>query len=100
VERGLRDGELLGVVTTNALELGVDVGQLDVAILAGYPGSIAATWQQMGRAGRRCGTSVAVLIAGGGPVDRYGRRAPGVLLASPPEEARLDPDNLQCCWLT
>ena len=94
VERGLRSGELLGVVTTNALELGVDVGQLDVAILAGYPGSIAATWQQMGRAGRRGGTSVAVLIAGGGPVDRYVVEHPEFLLASPPEEARLDPDNL------
>jgi DEAD/DEAH box helicase domain-containing protein len=94
VEHGLRDGELLGVVTTNALELGVDVGQLDVAILAGYPGSIAATWQQMGRAGRRRGTSVAVLIAGGGPVDRYVVEHPEFLLASAPEEARLDPDNL------
>ncbi len=94
VERGLRDGELLGVVSTNALELGVDVGQLDVAILAGYPGSIAATWQQMGRAGRRQETSVAVLIAGGGPVDRYVVEHPEFLLASTLEEARLDPDNL------
>ncbi len=94
VERGLRDGELLGVVSTNALELGVDVGQLDVSILAGYPGSIAATWQQMGRAGRRSGTSVSVLIAGGGPVDRYVVEHPEFLLASTPEEARLDPDNL------
>jgi DEAD/DEAH box helicase domain-containing protein len=94
VERGLRDGELLGVVATNALELGVDVGQLDVSILAGYPGSIAATWQQMGRAGRRGGTSVSVLIAGGGPVDRYVVEHPAFLLDSPPEEARLDPDNL------
>jgi len=94
VERGLRDGELLGVVCTNALELGVDVGQLDISILAGYPGSIAATWQQMGRAGRRGGTSVSVLIAGGGPVDRYVVEHPAFLLDSPPEEARLDPDNL------
>jgi DEAD/DEAH box helicase domain-containing protein len=94
VERGLRDGELLGVVTTNALELGVDVGQLDVSILAGYPGSIAATWQQMGRAGRRHDTSVSVLIAGGGPVDRYVVEHPEFLLDSAPEEARLDPDNL------
>jgi DEAD/DEAH box helicase domain-containing protein len=94
VERGLRDGELLGVVSTNALELGVDVGQLDVSILAGYPGSIAATWQQMGRAGRRKGTSVSVLIAGGGPVDRYVVEHSEFLLDSPPEEARLDPDNL------
>jgi DEAD/DEAH box helicase domain-containing protein len=94
VERGLRDGEILGVVSTNALELGVDVGQLDVSILAGYPGSIAATWQQMGRAGRRAGTSVSVLIAGGGPVDRYVVEHPAFLLDSTPEEARLDPDNL------
>jgi DEAD/DEAH box helicase domain-containing protein len=94
VERGLRDGELLGVVSTNALELGVDIGQLDVAILAGYPGSIAATWQQIGRAGRRRSTSVAVLIAGGGPVDRYVVEHPEFLLDSAPEEARLDPDNL------
>jgi len=94
VERGLRDGSLLGVVSTNALELGVDVGQLDVSILAGYPGSIAGTWQQMGRAGRRHGTSVSVLIAGGGPVDRYVVEHPQFLLDSPPEEARLDPDNL------
>ena len=94
VERGLRDGDLLGVVSTNALELGVDVGQLDVSILAGYPGSIAATWQQMGRAGRRRDTSVSVLIAGGGPVDRYVVEHPAFLLDSAPEEARLDPDNL------
>jgi DEAD/DEAH box helicase domain-containing protein len=94
VERGLREGEVLGVVSTNALELGVDVGQLEVSILAGYPGSIAATWQQMGRAGRRSGTSVSVLIAGGGPVDRYVVAHPEFLLASPAEEARLDPDNL------
>jgi DEAD/DEAH box helicase domain-containing protein len=58
IERGLRDGEVLGVVSTNALELGVDIGRLDVAVLAGYPGSIAATWQQMGRAGRRGDVSV------------------------------------------
>jgi DEAD/DEAH box helicase domain-containing protein len=94
VERGLRGGELLGVVATNALELGVDIGQLEVSILAGYPGSIAATWQQMGRAGRRTGTSVSILIAGGGPVDRYVVEHPGFLLDSAPEEARLDPDNL------
>ncbi len=94
VEQGLRSGEILGVVSTNALELGVDIGQLDVAILAGYPGSIAATWQQIGRAGRRQSSSVAVLIAGGGPVDRYVIEHPEFLLESPPEEARLDPDNL------
>jgi DEAD/DEAH box helicase domain-containing protein len=94
VERGLRDGEILGVVSTNALELGVDIGRLDVAVLAGYPGSIAGTWQQMGRAGRRGGTSVAVLVASASPVDRYVIHHPEFLLGSRPEEARLDPDNL------
>ncbi len=94
IEHGLRDGEILGVVSTNALELGVDIGRLDVAILAGYPGSLAATWQQMGRAGRRGGASVAVLVASPSPVDRYVIHHPDFLLGSRPEEARLDPDNL------
>ncbi len=94
IERGLRDGEILGVVATNALELGVDIGRLDVAILAGYPGSVTATWQQFGRAGRRLGTSVAVLVASGAPVDQYVIHHPEFLLEGTPEEARLDPDNL------
>ncbi len=94
IERGLRDGEILGVVATNALELGVDIGQLDVAIVTGYPGSIAATWQRFGRAGRRGGTSVAVLVASGAPVDQYIVHHPDFLLEGSPEEARLDPDNL------
>ena len=91
IEHGLRDGEILGVVATNALELGVDIGRLDVSILAGYPGSIAATWQQFGRAGRRQGTSVAVLVASGAPVDQYVIHHPEFLLDGTPEEARLDP---------
>jgi DEAD/DEAH box helicase domain-containing protein len=94
IERGLRDGEILGVVSTNALELGVDIGRLDVSILAGYPGSIAATLQQFGRAGRRAGTSVAVLVASGAPVDQYVVHHPEFLLEGSPEEARADPDNL------
>jgi DEAD/DEAH box helicase domain-containing protein len=94
IERGLRDGEILGVVSTNALELGVDIGRLDVSILAGYPGSVAGTWQQFGRAGRRQGTSVAVLVASGAPVDQYVIHHPEFLLDNAPEEARLDPDNL------
>jgi len=94
IERGLRDGEVLGVVSTNALELGVDIGRLDVSILAGYPGSIAGTWQQMGRAGRRTETSVAIVIASGAPVDQYVVHHPEFVLGSLPEEARLDPDNL------
>jgi DEAD/DEAH box helicase domain-containing protein len=94
IEQGLRDGEILGVVSTNALELGVDIGRLDVSILAGYPGSVAGTWQQFGRAGRRQGTSVAVLVASGAPVDQYVIHHPEFLLDNTPEEARLDPDNL------
>ena len=94
IERGLREGEILGVVATNALELGVDIGRLDVSILAGYPGSIAATWQRFGRAGRRAGTSVAVLVASAAPVDQYVIHHPEFLLEGTPEEARADPDNL------
>jgi DEAD/DEAH box helicase domain-containing protein len=94
IEQGLREGEVLGVVSTNALELGVDIGRLDVAVLAGYPGSIAGARQQLGRAGRRAGTSVGVVIASGAPVDQYVVHHPEFLLGSRPEEARLDPDNL------
>jgi len=94
IERGLRDGEILGVVSTNALELGVDIGRLDVSILAGYPGSIAGTWQQIGRAGRRQGVSVAALIASPAPVDQYVIHHPEFLLEGTPEEARADADNL------
>jgi DEAD/DEAH box helicase domain-containing protein len=94
IEKGLREGEILGVVATNALELGVDIGRLDVSILAGYPGSVAATWQQIGRAGRRGGTSVGVLVASPAPVDRYVVHHPEFLLGGASEEARLDPDNL------
>ena len=93
IERGLRDGEILGVVSTNALELGVDIGSLDVAVLAGYPGSVAATWQQLGRAGRRLGTSVGILVASPAPVDQYVIHHPEFLERTP-EEARVDPDNL------
>ncbi|MEO5918959.1 MAG: Zn-binding domain-containing protein, partial [Candidatus Limnocylindrales bacterium] len=94
IERGLRDGEILGVVSTNALELGVDIGSLDVAILAGYPGSIAGTWQQLGRAGRRLESSVGIVVASAAPVDQYVIHHPEFLLDRSPEEARIDPDNL------
>jgi DEAD/DEAH box helicase domain-containing protein len=94
IERGLRDGEVLGVVSTNALELGVDIGALDVSILAGYPGSVAGTWQQLGRAGRRLETSVGVLVASASPVDQYVIHHPEFILEGSPEEARCDPDNL------
>src|ERR687888_660665 len=94
IEHGLRDGEILGVVATNALELGVDIGRLDAAILAGYPGSVAGTWQQFGRAGRRAGTSVDVLVASAAPVDQYVIHHPEFILEGAPEEARADPDHL------
>jgi DEAD/DEAH box helicase domain-containing protein len=94
IEHGLRDGEVLGVVSTNALELGVDIGRLDVAVLAGYPGSIAGTWQQIGRAGRRNDVSVAIVVASPAPVDQYVIHHPEFLIGGRPEEARLDPDNL------
>src|SRR5690606_5049372 len=71
IQQGLRQGQVLGVVSTNALELGVDVGQLEVCDMAGYPGTIASTWQQAGRAGRRQGVSAAVLVASSAPLDQY-----------------------------
>ncbi|WP_394820902.1 DEAD/DEAH box helicase [Pendulispora albinea] len=95
IERALRAGELLAIVATNALELGIDVGELDAVICAGYPGSIAATWQRFGRAGRRGGLSIAVLITSSAPVDQYLAREPGYLLGAPVEEARIDPDNVE-----
>jgi DEAD/DEAH box helicase domain-containing protein len=95
IERRLRDGEILGVVATNALELGIDIGELDAVICAGYPGSVAATWQRLGRAGRRGGTSIGVLVASSAPLDQYLAREPRFLLGSPVEEARIDPDNVE-----
>ncbi len=94
IEAGLRAGDVMGVVSTNALELGVDIGRLDVSVLAGYPGSIAGTWQQIGRAGRRRDVSVAILVASAAPVDQYVVHHPAFLLDRTPEEARIDPDNL------
>jgi DEAD/DEAH box helicase domain-containing protein len=93
VEQGLRAGEVLGVVSTNALELGVDIGHLDVAVLAGYPGTIASLWQQAGRAGRRAGPSAAVLVATSAPLDQFMVTHPDYLFGTPPEHARVNPDN-------
>lgn len=93
IERGLFSGELKAVATTNALELGIDVGSLDVALLVGYPGTIASTWQQAGRSGRRQGDSLAVLVAGNDPVDQYLLRHPHFLFGQSPEQAVVDPEN-------
>ncbi|MBX3216705.1 MAG: DEAD/DEAH box helicase [Labilithrix sp.] len=93
IEQKLRDGEILCVVATNALELGIDIGALDAVVCAGYPGSVAATWQRFGRAGRRKGTSICVLVTSSAPLDQYLAREPAYLLGAPVEEARVDPDN-------
>ncbi len=93
-ERSLRDGDIDCVVSTSALELGVDIGSLDVCVLNGYPGSIAATWQRLGRAGRRNRTSLGVLVAGSEPLDQYIMRNPEFFLEASPEHARIDPDQL------
>ena len=93
VEQGLRDGHVLGVVSTNALELGVDIGHLDVAVLAGYPGTIASLWQQAGRAGRRSEPSAAILVATSAPLDQFMMSHPDYLFGAPPEHARVNPDN-------
>ena len=95
IERGLREGSVLGVVSTNALELGIDIGSLDVAVLLGYPGSVASSWQQAGRAGRRQGTSVAVLVANSTPLNQFIAKNPDYFFDAPAEQARINPDNLQ-----
>jgi DEAD/DEAH box helicase domain-containing protein len=94
IERGLRDGSILAVASTNALELGIDIGQLDACIMAGYAGTIASTWQQAGRAGRRSDESLALLVASSAPLDQYVIEHPEFFLESDPEQAIIDPDNL------
>lgn len=94
IERGLRDGKIRGVVSTNALELGIDIGSLDVSVLAGYPGTIASTWQRMGRAGRRSGMSVAVLVASSTPLDQFIVNHPEYFLSQPPEMGLINPENI------
>ncbi len=94
IERDLRSGHLRGVVSTNALELGIDVGSLDVALLCGYPGTIASTWQRAGRAGRRQGTSAAVLVASSAPLDQFMVQNPEYFFGRSPEHGYVNPDNL------
>jgi DEAD/DEAH box helicase domain-containing protein len=94
LEKGLREGLVRAVVSTNALELGVDIGALDVCVMAGYPGTIAATWQRAGRAGRRAGRSAAVLVASSAPLDQFVVRNPSYFFDASPERALIDPDNL------
>ena len=94
IEAGLRTGEVRGVVATNALELGVDIGSLDACVIAGYPGSIASLWQQSGRAGRRGGRSLTVYVARSSALDQFLVTHPDHLLGSSPEHARINPRNL------
>jgi DEAD/DEAH box helicase domain-containing protein len=94
IEAGLRAGRIRGVVATNALELGIDIGGLDAAISIGYPGTIASTWQQMGRAGRRTSTSLAALICSSAPIDQFLASHPEYLFDRSPEHGLVNPDNL------
>jgi len=103
IERGLREGSVHGVVSTNALELGIDIGGLDAAVVTGYPGSIASFWQQAGRAGRGTGMSVVVYVASSAPLDQYFAANPEYFLSRAPEQAHIDianpyifTDHLKC----
>jgi len=94
IEKGLREGKIKGVVSTNALELGIDIGSLDVAVLAGYPGTIASTWQRAGRAGRKSGKAAAILVASSTPLDQFIVNHPDYFFRKSPEKALINPDNL------
>jgi DEAD/DEAH box helicase domain-containing protein len=94
IEKGLREGSVRAVVSTNALELGIDIGALDVCVMAGYPGTIAATWQRAGRAGRRSSRSAAILVGSSAPLDQFVVRNPAYFFDAPPEHALINPDNL------
>jgi DEAD/DEAH box helicase domain-containing protein len=95
IEEGLRRGEILCVVATNALELGIDIGDLDAVVCVGYPGSVAATWQRFGRAGRRGSRSIALMVCGNSALDQFLAREPEYLLRAGAEEARIDPSNVE-----
>jgi DEAD/DEAH box helicase domain-containing protein len=94
IEKGLREGQVRGVVATNALELGIDIGALDACVITGYPGTITSTWQQAGRAGRRADVSCAVLVASSSPLDQYIITHPQYFFSQPPEHALVNADNL------
>jgi DEAD/DEAH box helicase domain-containing protein len=95
IERKLREGELLGVVATSALELGIDIGDIDAVVCAGYPGSVASMWQRFGRGGRRGELSLCLLVTSSAPVDQYLAADPEFLLGAAVEEARIDPSNAE-----
>jgi DEAD/DEAH box helicase domain-containing protein len=93
IERGLRNGSVRAVVATNALELGIDIGGMGAAVLAGYPGTIAGTWQQAGRAGRGSDTSLAILVTSPSPLDQFLAKHPAYFFGRTPEQALVNPDN-------
>ncbi|MDR1636548.1 MAG: DEAD/DEAH box helicase [Treponema sp.] len=93
IERGLREGKIRGVVSTNALELGIDIGGLDASVVAGFPGSFNSFWQQAGRAGRRGGLSVSVFVASSSPLDQFIMNDPDWFFRKSAEEGRIDPGN-------
>ena len=94
IEAGLRDGRVIGVVATNALELGIDIGSLDVAFVVGYPGSVASFLQQSGRAGRAGRDALTVYVGRSSPIDQYLIEHPEMILSRAPERARCNPDNV------
>ncbi len=94
IEKGLREREIKAVVSTNALELGIDIGDLEVCLIVGYPGSIASTYQQAGRVGRREGKSMAILIARSQPLDQFIIENPDYFFGQTPEHGLINPDNL------
>ena len=94
IERELRAGRISTVVSTNALELGIDIGQLDACVLCGYPGTIASTWQQAGRAGRRGSVSLLIVVASSSPLDQYIITHPEYFFMQSPEQALINPNNL------
>jgi len=94
IERGLKSGKIKGVVSTNALELGIDIGSLDGVVLASYPGTISSTWQRLGRAGRRSSSSLGILVASSSPINQYIINHPEYFTGKSPETGRINPDNL------
>lgn len=94
IEKGLRDGAILTVISTNALELGIDIGALDVCVMCGYSGTIASTWQQAGRAGRRSNTALVILVASSAPLDQYIIQHPEYFFDQTPESGVVEPNNL------
>ena len=94
IERGLREGRVRAVVSTNALELGIDIGALQACVIVGYPGTIASTWQQAGRVGRRGAPSAVALVASSAPLDQFLVQHPEWFFDASPEHARINPDNL------